>query len=602
MAVKPLFLDEDIQYDYHIMLTEADLNILKYNEPIKLDSEYINDFLNRTDVTEEDVPNFSDLELFDLLKADMEFMANKICASLRALPQVADAYVGRSGSVGISTYITVDFNRLTLEDAHLTPKELEKAQERINNDPKFVSHFESGFGHGEGMSGEFKLKIRLSSHPYHRTDAYIDINILGKVYQYFKKRVTARVKERINYIDVAWTQYCKTGKLPKNQAQRNTQRKTAKSNLEPVVMELLNHMKSYIAKSLKESFGSDRLQAVLEIEAQNVLDYLKFTDTKIEDIISAVESEFRDYKVNYVQLIKATAECLVDNIIDYTFEDSFDYDMLFNDIREELDNDIIDENIVSDLNSNDIHISPKVLKNISLDVDIQSANVVPLNIQKWQELKNKYILIANNATNEIIAIYNKDKFDYNPDKLKVSELTDKDLYSCFEVTNISSIRQKHNDRIALKQDYVDLQNSNNEYNKPPKSTRYVFDRDWNPERNKAYYTKLLQQNKLGEYSRYLEEVYDVIENLIDHRRKEKTTGKKLVYSNYIKKLASQIESLETEMDALDKNVNINLDKLKRNLKSLSNSTDLAKEFLRTEDDAIKVWGYPKQRPHRKIER
>ena len=366
--------------------------------------------------------------------------------------------------------------------------------------------------------------------------------------------------------------------------------------------DLLQYMKSYIAKSLEESFGSDRLQAVLEIEAQNVLDYLKFTNTKIEDIISAVESKFRDYKVNYVQLIKATAECLVDNIIDYTFEDSFDYDMLFNDIREELDNEIIDENIVSDLKSNDIHISPKVLKNISLDVDIQSANIVPLSVQKWQELKNKYVLIANNATNDIIAIYNKDKFDYNPDKLKVSELIDKDLYSCFEVTNISSIRQKHNDRIALKQDYVDLQNSNTEYNKPPKSTRYVFDRDWNPERNKAYYTKLLQQNKLGEYSRYLEEVYDVIENLIDHRRKEKTTGKKLVYSNYIKKLASQIESLETEMDALDKNVNINLDNLKRNLKSLSNSTDLAKEFLKTEDDAIKVWGRAKQRPHRKIER
>jgi hypothetical protein len=262
----------------------------------------------------------------------------------------------------------------------------------------------------------------------------------------------------------------------------------------------------------------------------------------------------------------------------------------------------IDENIVSDLKTYGITIPKKVLNNISFDVDIQNANVEPLSLRRWQDIKNKYVLISDNNFNEIIAIYNKDKFDYNPNKLKVSELINEDNYSCYNVTNISSIRQKHNDRLALKKDYVDLQTTDISYNKPPKSTRYVFDKDWNPERNKEYYTKLLQQNKLGQYSDYLEYVYTVMEDLIEHRRKEQTVGKKLVYSNYIKKLASQIETTETEMDALDKNINIDIPKLKKSLTTLSNTAKLAAKFIGTEDDAIKVWGYPKRRKSKTIER
>ena len=262
----------------------------------------------------------------------------------------------------------------------------------------------------------------------------------------------------------------------------------------------------------------------------------------------------------------------------------------------------IQENIVTDLKAQGVIIPQKVIKNISYDIDIQTANVEILNLTKWQDIKGKYVLISANPINEIIAIYNKDKFDYNPEKLKVSELTQSDLYTCYNVINTNSIFKKHNDRLRNREDYVDLQTTDTTYNKPPKSTRYVFDKDWNPERNKEYYTKLLQQNKLGQYSDYLEYVYNVMEQLIEHRRAEKTTGKKLVYSNYIKKLATQIETTETEMDALDKNMNVNVDKLKKSLTSLSNTAKLAAKFIGTEDDAIKVWGYPKKREPHKIER
>ena len=262
----------------------------------------------------------------------------------------------------------------------------------------------------------------------------------------------------------------------------------------------------------------------------------------------------------------------------------------------------MNENIVTDLRNNGIIISKTVIKNISFDIDIQTANVEKLNITKWQDAKGKYILISNNATNEIIAIYDKDKFTYNPERLKVSELTDTTLYTCWEVINKSSIMQKHNDRLALKQDYVDLQKDNTTYNKPPTSTRYVLDKDWNADRNREYYTKLLQQNKLGQYSDYLDYVYTVMEDLIKHRRAEKTVGKKAVYTDYIKRLSNQISTTELLMDALDKNMNPDIDKLKKSITTLSNSAKLAAKFINTEDDAIKVWGYTPKRKSVKIER
>ena len=93
-----------------------------------------------------------------------------------------------------------------------------------------------------------------------------------------------------------------------------------------------------------------------------------------------------------------------------------------------------------------------------------------------------------------------------------------------------------------------------------------------------------------------------MEDLIAHRRAEQTVGKKAVYTNWIKKLASSIESAELLMDALDKNVNPDIPKLLRSLKSLERVTTDAYKFIGYEDDAIKTWGYTKQRKPVKIER
>ena len=335
MAVKPLFVEYK-NCDYEIILTESDLKILSYSEPIKLDSEYVNEYEGTEEATEDNIRNYEGHPVFTDLKDDMETMSNKICNSLKSLPYVEDAFTDRSGRVGISTYITIKFKHPTLDDVTLTSKEREQAEYDVQHNPQYITHFNSGFGNNEGLEGEFNLEIRLSSHPVVWSTAYIDINILGKVYQYFKKRVISRVKERWNYILTAWKQYVKTGKLPKNQRRRNITRKNHRDNGQPVIFE---HIKNSIFKSLKESFGGVRLQSIIEKEAENILSYLDMNDIKLEDIVSAVEVEFKDEKIIYAELLAILADCLVDNIIEYIFDGGFDYELLFDDMRERIYNE-----------------------------------------------------------------------------------------------------------------------------------------------------------------------------------------------------------------------------------------------------------------------
>lgn len=260
------------------------------------------------------------------------------------------------------------------------------------------------------------------------------------------------------------------------------------------------------------------------------------------------------------------------------------------------------ENIVTDLKSYKVTVPQDIIKNISYDIDIQNSNVQPIELNKWTDIKKKFVLIADNNTNNIIAIYNKDKFDYNPKKIKTTNLTD-DIYTCYEViNNKGSVMSKRNTRLQSRQGYTDLQSTETSYNKPPKSTRYVFDRDWNPEINKEYYTKLLHQNKLSKYADQLEYTYTIMEKLIEYRRQENTVGKKGVYTNWIKKLATQIETAETLMDALDKNINVDIPKLLKSLKTLDTTTKQASQFIDYEDETISSFGRAAKRSSAVISR
>lgn len=258
----------------------------------------------------------------------------------------------------------------------------------------------------------------------------------------------------------------------------------------------------------------------------------------------------------------------------------------------------MDENLVTDLKNSGIKISQKVINSIPYDIDIQNSNVQKINISKYQDLKGKFTLLT--ADNEVIAIYNNDRFAYNPKKLKMSDVINYDIYEV--INNKGSVNDLRNQRQLSRQGYTDLRNTDNIYNKPPKSVRYVLDKDWNVEASKEYYIKLLHQNRLGQYADRLEYAYTVIEDMIQHRRKEKTVGKKAVYTDWINKLTGKINTAELQMDALDKNVNIDIPKLIKSLNALDKIVKDASKFIGYEDDAIATFGYTKQRPHVKINR
>ena len=256
----------------------------------------------------------------------------------------------------------------------------------------------------------------------------------------------------------------------------------------------------------------------------------------------------------------------------------------------------IEENLITDLRDSNIQLPTQAFNSIPYDIDIQNSNVQYLDNSN---IRNKFVFIVDD-TNTVIAIYGWNKFLYNPKKLKVSDIGNYDVWEV--VNNKGSVLPKRNERELSRKGYTDLSMGDSAYNKPPKSTRYVLDKDWNPEVNREYYIKLLHQNKLGMYAQQLDYAYTIMEDLISHRRAEQTVGKRGVYTNWVKKLASSIETAETLMDALDKNFNPDIPKLKRSLKSLETVTKQAYDFIKYEDDAIATFGYTKKREPVRIER
>ena len=157
------------------------------------------------------------------------------------------------------------------------------------------------------------------------------MNILGHNFDWIKDTIvkvcTKRAKDLQNY----WKDYCKTGRISKNQIKRNQDRK----NQNFLVLEYLN--KGYIPDRymnlLKETFGKDRLQYMLD---DNILDYLDTVNVDLEDIIYEVEvaKQFKNY--DYIRLLQVVANCLNQYIIEYTFDDEFNYELLLNDVQDAL--------------------------------------------------------------------------------------------------------------------------------------------------------------------------------------------------------------------------------------------------------------------------
>lgn len=255
------------------------------------------------------------------------------------------------------------------------------------------------------------------------------------------------------------------------------------------------------------------------------------------------------------------------------------------------------ENIITDLRHNGINIPKSAFDILNQFVDIQNSTVGRVDISRWQDVKNTLDLVVDNG--DIIAVYDTDRFIYNPNKINISDITNYDNYSInVQGTNVVKRREQR------KYDLTGLSRTkDSSISNVPKSTSLIWTKDWDSEVNRRYYFKLLRQNNLSKYTKDLDIAYDLVTDLINHRKEETTIGKRTVYNDMINKLVTQIRKIEDLINSVDKDFNDDdFNKLEKEMKKLPRVIVDAKDLIRTEDNTIRRFGHPKIRPHTKIQK
>lgn len=253
------------------------------------------------------------------------------------------------------------------------------------------------------------------------------------------------------------------------------------------------------------------------------------------------------------------------------------------------------ENIITDLRRNGISVTREMFDAMNEFVDIQNSFVHPLSVSKWQDVKGKTVLFVRDG--QIEAVYGQDRFMYNKNKVKVSQAPEYDIYEVEVLgANVQNRRQERRDYLKGL-----VRTKDSTFSNVPKSTTYIWSKDWDPEVNKTYYAKLLQRNHLEKYAKQLEDAYDVVKEMID-QRKDRLTGKRTEYDRMITDISKQIGKIEDEIIAAERDFSFDVDKLKKELSKLPNLVNKAKLFMKTEDDEYKRFGKRKKIPYNKIEK
>lgn len=256
---------------------------------------------------------------------------------------------------------------------------------------------------------------------------------------------------------------------------------------------------------------------------------------------------------------------------------------------------LIIENIITDMRRNGINITDQVFDMINEFIDIENSYITKITPAINKKLGEKTLLVVDSG--DIIAVYNRGKFMYNPDKIKVGEFHDYDVYEItIQGTHVQNRREERRDnRFGL------VPTKDAPYSNTPRSSQYIYGKDWDPEVNKVYYTKLLAQKHLGKYAQQLEDSYEVVKRLID-QRKERLTGKRSEYDRMITDISKQIMKIEDEMVATERDFSFDDTKLKKELSKLPGMIKKAELFLRSEEYEFKHSGKRKPLPYQKIEK
>lgn len=256
---------------------------------------------------------------------------------------------------------------------------------------------------------------------------------------------------------------------------------------------------------------------------------------------------------------------------------------------------LVNENIITDLRKAGIKITPEVFDALNEFADIQNSYASKISIGSYRDLKDKAVLIVDNGN--IIAVYGHNKFMYNPKKIKASETPNYDVYEVtIDGVNVQNRREQRRDYLKGL-----VRTKDSTFANVPRSTTYVWSKDWDPEVNKRYYSKLLQRNNLQKYARQLEDAYEVVKDMIDQRR-DRLTGKRSEYDRMITDISKQIGKIEDEMTSAERDFSFDVDKLKKELSKLPNLVKRAKDFMEFEEKEYKHFGKRKPIPYTKIEK
>ena len=253
------------------------------------------------------------------------------------------------------------------------------------------------------------------------------------------------------------------------------------------------------------------------------------------------------------------------------------------------------ENVITDLRHNGIDITKTIFDMMNEFVDLQNSYITKLSPDVSTKLGDKTVLVGEGKN--IVAVYTNGKFMWNPNKLRLKDLPEYDVYEVvMQGTHVQNRREERRDYLKGLTPTKDATYSN-----VPKSTTYIWDKDWNPETNKVYYTKLLQRNHLGRYAQDLNDAYDIVKQLIDQRR-DRLTGKRTEYDRMITDISKQIGKIEDEMIAAERDFSFDPTKLKKEMSKLPGLVDRAKMFIRSEEQEYKRFGKRKPIKYDKIEK
>ena len=257
---------------------------------------------------------------------------------------------------------------------------------------------------------------------------------------------------------------------------------------------------------------------------------------------------------------------------------------------------LITENVMTDLRKLNVKISKELFDILNSILDIDKSEVYDMLVMKWQDVKGRTVLYVDDSGNAV-ALYHKDKFLYNTQKVKISQSEDWDLKEIkIQGVHVQNRREERKGALSgmMKTRDSSLPNL-------PKSTAYVFSKDYDPDVNRVYYSKLLQQKNLGRYAQQLNDAYDVVKELIDQRR-ERLTGKRSEYDRMITDISRQITKIEDEMVASERDFSVNPDKLVKELSKLPRLIQNARDFIDYENQEYARSGKRKPIPVTKIQR